>query len=184
MSIIAKVLIALIALEHLYFLVLEMFLWTTPRTRAAFGMTAEQAEHTKVLAGNQGLYNGFLAAGLIWALIAPAAYATQLALFFLGCVAGRRPLWRGDGEQAHLGACRRCRPRSRSRRVALSRDAGVAVSASGAGRAPSRRAFLRTPCIATVQVCRRLRRLCGSMLTMRVAPPHSAHGGPASIFER
>ena len=86
MSIIAKILIALVALEHVYFLVLEMFLWTTPRTRAAFGMTAEQAEQSKVLAANQGLYNGFLAAGLIWALLAPVAYATQLALFFLGCV--------------------------------------------------------------------------------------------------
>ena len=86
MSLIAKILIALIALEHLYFLVLEMFLWTTPRTRAAFGMTAEQAEQTKVLAANQGLYNGFLAAGLIWSLLAPAAYAMPLALFFLGCV--------------------------------------------------------------------------------------------------
>ena len=86
MSIIAKALIALIALEHIYFLVLEMFLWTTPRTRAAFGMTAEQAEQSKVLAANQGLYNGFLAAGLIWALLAPVAYATQLALFFLACV--------------------------------------------------------------------------------------------------
>jgi putative membrane protein len=86
MSIIAKILIALVALEHIYFLVLEMFLWTAPRTRKAFGMSAELAEQTKVLAGNQGLYNGFLAAGLIWALIAPAAYATQLALFFLACV--------------------------------------------------------------------------------------------------
>ncbi len=79
MSVIAKILVALIALEHVYFLVLEMFLWTAPRTRAAFGMTAEQAEQTKVLAGNQGLYNGFLAAGLIWSLIAPLAYATALA---------------------------------------------------------------------------------------------------------
>ena len=86
MSIIAKILIALVALEHIYFLVLEMFLWTAPRTRKAFGMSAEQAEETKVLAANQGLYNGFLAAGLIWALLAPAVYATQLALFFLACV--------------------------------------------------------------------------------------------------
>src|SRR5436309_6160435 len=85
MSIIAKALIALIALEHIYFLVLEMFLWTKPRTRAAFGMSAEQAEQSKVLAANQGLYNGFLAAGLIWALLAPA-YARELALFFLACV--------------------------------------------------------------------------------------------------
>src|SRR2546423_9960567 len=86
MSVIAKILVALVALEHLYFLVLEMFLWTTPRTRAAFGMTEQMAEATKVLAANQGLYNGFLAAGLAWSLLAPAAYATQLALFFLGCV--------------------------------------------------------------------------------------------------
>jgi len=86
MSIVAKVLVALIALEHVYILVMEMFLWTTPRTRASFGMTAEQAEETKVLAGNQGLYNGFLAAGLFWSLVAPAGYATQLALFFLACV--------------------------------------------------------------------------------------------------
>src|SRR6478672_2358376 len=82
----AKILVALVALEHIYFLVLEMFLWTTPRTRAAFGMSAEQAELTKVLAANQGLYNGFLAAGLIWSLIASAAQAKELALFFAACV--------------------------------------------------------------------------------------------------
>lgn len=86
MSVIAKVLIAVVALEHVYFLVLEMFLWTAPRTRAAFGLSAEQAEQSKVLAANQGLYNGFLAAGLAWALLAPASYAAALALFFLGCV--------------------------------------------------------------------------------------------------
>ena len=86
MSTIAKVLVALVALEHVYILVLEMFLWTQPRTRASFGMTAQQAEDTKVLAGNQGLYNGFLAAGLFWSLIAPPGYATALALFFLACV--------------------------------------------------------------------------------------------------
>ena len=86
MSILAKILIALIALEHIYILVLEMFLWTTPRGRKAFGMTPEFAEQTKVLAANQGLYNGFLAAGLIWSLLAPATYAIPLAVFFLGCV--------------------------------------------------------------------------------------------------
>ena len=86
MPLTAKILIALIALEHIYFLALEMFLWTTPRTRAAFGMSAEQAEQSKVLAANQGLYNGFLAAGLIWALLAPGTYAGALALFFLACV--------------------------------------------------------------------------------------------------
>ena len=86
MTMVAKILIGLVALEHVYFLVLEMFLWTTPRTRAAFGMSEAAAETTKVLAANQGLYNGFLAAGLVWSLLAPAAYATQLAMFFLGCV--------------------------------------------------------------------------------------------------
>jgi putative membrane protein len=86
MGLVAKILIALVALEHAYFLVLEMFLWTKPRTWAAFGMSAEQAEQTKVLAQNQGLYNGFLAAGLLWSLIAPPAIALQLAVFFLGCV--------------------------------------------------------------------------------------------------
>jgi putative membrane protein len=86
MSMMAKILVALVALEHVYFLVLEMFLWTKPRTRAAFGMSAEQAEQTKVLAANQGLYNGFLAAGLAWSLIAPTSYARALALFFLACV--------------------------------------------------------------------------------------------------
>ena len=86
MSIIAKILVALIALEHVYFLVLEMFLWEQPRTRKAFGMSVEQAGHSKVLAGNQGLYNGFLVAGLVWSLLAPAAYAKELAIFFLACV--------------------------------------------------------------------------------------------------
>ena len=81
MSVFAKLLIALVALEHVYFLVLEMFLWTAPRTRAAFGMSAEQAEQTKVLAANQGLYNGFLAAGLAWSLIAPLAYARDWRCF-------------------------------------------------------------------------------------------------------
>ena len=86
MSVVAKILIVLVALEHIYFMVLEMFLWDKPRTRKAFGLTEEAAAHSKVLAGNQGLYNGFLAAGLIWALVAPPAYAMQLALFFFACI--------------------------------------------------------------------------------------------------
>lgn len=84
--IVAQVLIACIALLHLYFLALEMFLWEHPIGMKAFGNTAEKAKLTKVLAQNQGLYNGFLAAGLIWSLFAPVAFATQLANFFLGCV--------------------------------------------------------------------------------------------------
>ena len=70
MRIAATILIALVAALHLYFLVLEMFLWRTPFGRRTFGTTAEAAESSAVLAANQGLYNGFLAAGLIWALLA------------------------------------------------------------------------------------------------------------------
>ena len=82
MLIVADVLVALVALIHAYILVMEMFLWTTPRTRAAFGLTAEFAEQTKALAANQGLYNGFLAAGLVWGLIG----SRPAEIFFLACV--------------------------------------------------------------------------------------------------
>ncbi len=79
---IAQILIALIAILHIYIMILEMFLWESPRARAAFGTSAEFARATRVLAGNQGLYNGFLAAGLIWALFG----GPQVAVFFLSCV--------------------------------------------------------------------------------------------------
>ncbi|WP_436898463.1 DUF1304 domain-containing protein [Acinetobacter gyllenbergii] len=79
-------LIALIAVLHVYILVLEMFLWDKPYGLKAFGNSLEKAQLTKVLAQNQGLYNGFLAAGLFWALLAPASYAIAIANFFLGCV--------------------------------------------------------------------------------------------------
>ncbi|KAF7552501.1 hypothetical protein G7046_g7391 [Stylonectria norvegica] len=76
-----------ISVLHGYFLVLEMFLWTKPRGRKTFKTDAEFAEKSKVLAANQGLYNGFLAAGLAWSLVHPVPeFATQLRLFFLGCV--------------------------------------------------------------------------------------------------
>jgi putative membrane protein len=75
-----------VAALHLYFLVLEMFLWTRPFGRRTFGLSAEQAQQTRTLAANQGLYNGFLAAGLAWSLVAPEALALPLKLFFLGCV--------------------------------------------------------------------------------------------------
>lgn len=85
---IATILIALIAALHVYILVLEMFLWTTPRARRAFGTTEDFAKATKTLAANQGLYNGFLAAGLIWALIAgPQGAGLAPATFFLSCIA-------------------------------------------------------------------------------------------------
>ena len=87
MSIATKVLVIIVALEHLYFLYLEMFAWTKEKTRKGFGLTAEQAEGTKVMAGNQGLYNGFLSAGCIWAVVAAPDMGKQLVLFFAGCVA-------------------------------------------------------------------------------------------------
>ncbi|WP_298010451.1 DUF1304 domain-containing protein [uncultured Aquabacterium sp.] len=85
MTMAANIVTALVALLHFYFLVLEMFLWTKPAGRKAFGLSAEQAEATKVLAANQGLYNGFLAAGLVWG-IALGSAGTPVKLFFLGCV--------------------------------------------------------------------------------------------------
>ncbi len=76
---------AFVALQHLGFLVLEMFLWTRPAGRKAFGLTKEFAESTRALAANQGLYNGFLAAGLAWGCWLGAA-GTDIRVFFLGCV--------------------------------------------------------------------------------------------------
>lgn len=83
MSALALVLILVVAALHLFFLVLEMFLWTRPYGRKVFRQSREAAEQSKVLAANQGLYNGFLAAGLVWAA---ATGQRDLALFFLGCV--------------------------------------------------------------------------------------------------
>jgi putative membrane protein len=82
----ANVLVALMALLHVYILVLEMFLWTTPRGRGAFGLTKEFAEATKSLAANQGLYNGFLAAGLVWGLCSSGMFGFEIKLFFLACI--------------------------------------------------------------------------------------------------
>jgi putative membrane protein len=85
MSTLAQILVAVVAILHAYFLVLEMFLWTKPAGRRAFGTTQEQAEQSKVLAMNQGLYNGFLAAGLLWGLTLGAA-GRGIVIFFLLCV--------------------------------------------------------------------------------------------------
>jgi putative membrane protein len=82
---IANVVVGLVALLHVYFLVLEMFLWDKPAGLRAFGHTSEAATASKVLAANQGLYNGFLAAGLVWGL-ARGAEGTDLKVFFLTCV--------------------------------------------------------------------------------------------------
>jgi putative membrane protein len=83
MRVVAEVAVLVVALLHVAFLVLEMFLWTRPFGRKTFGLSRELAEATKGLAANQGLYNGFLAAGLIWGAIS-AAFAIQM--FFLACV--------------------------------------------------------------------------------------------------
>jgi putative membrane protein len=87
MSLIANGLVALVAALHIYFLVLEMFLWTKPKGLATFGNTIEKAQASAVLAANQGLYNGFLAAGLIWGLFHPnPVFGFQIKVFFLLCV--------------------------------------------------------------------------------------------------
>lgn len=83
MSAVANVLVAFVALLHLLFLILEMFLWTKPFGRRTFGLTKELAEASKGLAMNQGLYNGFLVAGLIWGLV---ANSFEIKVFFLVCV--------------------------------------------------------------------------------------------------
>lgn len=83
MDVVAAVLVAVVAALHVYFLVLEMFLWTKPVGRAAFGLEADFAEQTKVLAANQGLYNGFLAAGLTWGVV---GQRYDVVVFFLLCV--------------------------------------------------------------------------------------------------
>ncbi|MFC4331821.1 DUF1304 domain-containing protein [Streptomyces andamanensis] len=87
MSIAAAVLVWLNACVHLLIMGVEMFLWTVPRVRGSFGTTAEFAERTKTLAANQGLYNGFLAAGLIWGALASDPVGFQARVFFLACVA-------------------------------------------------------------------------------------------------
>ncbi len=77
--------IAFVAVLHLVFLVLEMFFWTRPLGRRVFGLNQERAQQTAMLAANQGLYNGFLAAGLVWSLFA-GDFSFHLQVFFLSCV--------------------------------------------------------------------------------------------------
>jgi putative membrane protein len=92
----ANIVIGLIALLHVYILVLEMFMWETPRVMKVFKQTKETAVITKVLAANQGLYNGFLAAGLFWGLYLGQA-GNPIKVFFLLCGGF---VWRCDSEQA------------------------------------------------------------------------------------
>jgi putative membrane protein len=79
----SQVLAGIVAALHFYFLVLEMFLWATPFGMKTFKRTREEQEATKILAGNQGLYNGFLAAGLVWSI---QSGSLDLRIYFLGCV--------------------------------------------------------------------------------------------------
>jgi len=85
MTAIADILIGLVAILHVYFLILEMFLWDKPYGLKTFGLTPEFAAASKALAANQGLYNGFLAAGLIWSLFLGAS-GESVKIFFLSCV--------------------------------------------------------------------------------------------------
>ncbi|MES1242375.1 MAG: DUF1304 domain-containing protein [Acidobacteriota bacterium] len=85
MNIAAQVAVLVVALLHLYFLALEMFLWNKPLGRKIFRLTPEFAQQSAGLAANQGLYNGFLAAGLVWSVVA-GAMSFPLKLFFLSCV--------------------------------------------------------------------------------------------------
>ena len=87
MRLIAQILVALVALAHLWFFVLETFLWTKPLGLRTFGHSLEKAQDSAVLAANQGLYNGFLAAGLIFGLLYPEPRAgLHIQIFFLVCV--------------------------------------------------------------------------------------------------
>ena len=86
MALLANIMVAVVAALHVYILVLEMFLWQRPRGRAAFGLDEEAARITAPLAANQGLYNGFLAAGLVWGLVAAGSTGFQAKIFFLCCV--------------------------------------------------------------------------------------------------
>jgi len=85
MTTVANICVALVALLHVYFLVLEMFLWDRPTGRRVFGLTREFAAQSRTLAANQGLYNGFLAAGLLWGLVQGAG-GEPVKIFFLACV--------------------------------------------------------------------------------------------------
>jgi len=80
-----KIAVGLVALLHIYFMLLEMILWNKPFGRKTFGLTREFAEQTAALAANQGLYNGFLAAGLIWSLV-NTSLSYPLQVFFLSCI--------------------------------------------------------------------------------------------------
>lgn len=88
MNLMANSIVVLVAILHIYFMILEMFLWTRPLGLKIFRQSIEMANASSVLAANQGLYNGFLAAGLIWSLfVAEVSFGRQIQIFFLSCVA-------------------------------------------------------------------------------------------------
>ena len=86
MATIAAILVAIVAAIHVYIVILEMFLWRTPRGLKSFGTTQAFADESAALAANQGLYNGFLVAGLVWGLVASDPVGFQVKVFFLACV--------------------------------------------------------------------------------------------------
>jgi len=87
MKLLSQIFVAVVAIEHLYIVWLEMFAWTTAGRKTFKSLPADMFEKTKSMAGNQGLYNGFLAAGLVWSLlITDAAWSNNVACFFLSCV--------------------------------------------------------------------------------------------------
>lgn len=84
MNLLTTIAVSVVILLHVFFMVLEMFLWTKPYGRKTFGLSEEHANNTATLAANQGLYNGFLAAGLLWGLISTGGF--DALVFFLGCI--------------------------------------------------------------------------------------------------
>jgi putative membrane protein len=86
LAVLATLLVAVVAAIHVYIVVLEIFLWRTPRGMRSFGMDQAFADRSAPLAANQGLYNGFLVAGLVWGLLAADPVGFQVTVFFLGCV--------------------------------------------------------------------------------------------------
>jgi len=86
MDLVANALVAIVAAIHVYIVILEMFLWRTPRGLRSFGTDQAFADRSAALAANQGPYNGFLVAGLVWGLLATDPVGFQVTLFFLACV--------------------------------------------------------------------------------------------------
>lgn len=84
MNLLTTIAVSVVILLHVFFMVLEMFLWTKPYGRKTFGLSEEHANNTATLAANQGLYNGFLAAGLLWGLLSTGGF--DALVFFLGCI--------------------------------------------------------------------------------------------------